>query len=36
MQSDGILSQSEAEALGTMLDEALANPVVREWFASIF
>ena len=33
MQSDGILSQSEAEALGTMLDEALANPVVREWFA---
>lgn len=30
MQSDGILSQSEAEALGTMLDEVLANPVVRE------
>lgn len=32
MQTDGVLSGAEAEALGQKLDEALADPVVREWF----
>lgn len=32
MRTDGILSEAGAATLGGMIDRALADPVVREWF----